>query len=300
MSISKRPHVLSIINLKGGVGKTTTAVAVAEMLAQERKQKVLLIDLDPQTNATMNLITEAAWLELDKQGRTLAQLFEEKTRPHLEPRFDIERAIVRGVSTIAGGIPNLDLLPSSIKLIDLQDDIAAIPKDSHIVKSREILSEALAPVMNRYDYIIIDCPPSLGIVTKNGLNISNGYVIPTIPDLVSTWGVFQVVDKVSKFSSEIKKPIEALGIVATKVQGNTNLHADIMHDLARGRLGQFADGKVKQPRFFTNYISQCVKVAEGADSAADLGTFRMKYGPAYEQLLGLTQEIHTLCQARYL
>jgi chromosome partitioning protein len=299
MSISKWPHVLSVINLKGGVGKTTTAVAVAEMLAQERKQKVLLIDLDPQTNATMNLITEAAWLELDKQGRTLAQLFAEKVHTDLMPRFDIERAIVRGVSTIAGGIPNLDLLPSSIQLIDLQDEIPLIAKGSYVINPREILSEAVAPVLNRYDYVIIDCPPSLGIVTKNGLNISNGYVIPTIPDLVSTWGVFQVVDKVGKFSREIKKPIEALGIVATKVQ-SLNLHTDIMHDLSRGRLGQFADGKMKQPRFFTNYISQCVKVAEGADSAADLGTFRMKYGPAYEQLLGLTQEIHTLCQARYL
>ena len=68
-------HVLSFINLKGGVGKTTTAVAVAEMLAQEERKHVLLIDLDPQTNATVTLISEERWAEMDSDGRTVAQLF---------------------------------------------------------------------------------------------------------------------------------------------------------------------------------------------------------------------------------
>src|SRR5580765_2684667 len=71
----RTPHVISFINLKGGVGKTTTAVAVAEILAKERRKHVLVIDLDPQTNATINLIKEEDWKKLDDVGRTLAQLF---------------------------------------------------------------------------------------------------------------------------------------------------------------------------------------------------------------------------------
>jgi chromosome partitioning protein len=294
-----RPHVLSFINLKGGVGKTTTAVAVAEMLAHELKQRVLLIDLDPQTNATVNLITEEAWRERDKEGCTIAQLFSDKIHTDRPARFDIERSIVRGVSTINGGIRSLDLLPSSIRLIDLQDRIPSIAMAGDFnVNPRDILRIALQPVIGQYDYIIIDCPPSLGTVTKNGLNISNGYVIPTIPDIVSTWGIYQIVEKVREFAVGINQPIEPLGIVATKVQAN-NLHTGVMSDLSHRRLGKFATSEIAQPPLFKHYISQSVVVARGAYSEDGLRTFNGKYGhPASEQLRGLTEEIHTLCQQK--
>jgi chromosome partitioning protein len=133
-------HVLSFINLKGGVGKTTTAVAVAEMLAQDERKHVLLIDLDPQTNATVTLISEEQWAEMDKEGRTIAQLFEDRLNPNNAPKFDIEKAIARRVSTINDGIARLDLLPSSIRLIDLQDRIPSIAQlDNFTVNPTEIL-----------------------------------------------------------------------------------------------------------------------------------------------------------------
>src|SRR5207247_4540170 len=101
-------HVLSFINLKGGVGKTTTAVAVAEILAQEERKQVLLVDLDPQTNATVTLISEEQWAERDQDGRTIAQLFADKLNPHDQPKFDVDRAIVRRVSLVNDGIARLD------------------------------------------------------------------------------------------------------------------------------------------------------------------------------------------------
>src|SRR5208283_2470702 len=159
---SEKTHVLSVINLKGGVGKTTTAVAVAEMLAQEEHKHVLLIDLDPQTNATVTLISEEQWAEMDKDGRTIAQLFEDRLNPHNAPKFDIEKAIAHRVSTINDGIARLDLLASSIRLIDLQDRIPLIALTGNFTAHPlEILRVALQPVIDRYDYIIIDCPPSL-------------------------------------------------------------------------------------------------------------------------------------------
>lgn len=292
-------HVLSFINLKGGVGKTTTAVAVAEILAQEHQKHVLLIDLDPQTNATVTLISEEKWAEVDKNGQTIAQLFEDKVNPHNKPKFDIEKAIIRSVSTINDGISRLDLLPSSIRLIDLQDRIPMIALSGNFTSNPlEILRSALQPIIDRYDYIIIDCPPSLGTVTKNGLRISTGYVIPTIPDIVSTWGIYQIVENVRRFADDLNREIPALGIVATKVQSN-GLHDRVINDLQARRLGSFGkpDGEA-QPKLFGNKIPQTVTVARGADVDADIRTFRGKYGSAFNALNGLTTEIKQRCEKK--
>lgn len=292
-------HVLSFINLKGGVGKTTTAVAIAEILAQEDRKHVLLVDLDPQTNATVTLISEEQWAEMDREGRTIAQLFADRLNSHEMPKFDIERAIARRVSTVNDGIARLDLLPSSIRLIDLQDRIPMIALSGNFTANPlEILKNALQPIVDRYDYIIIDCPPSLGTVTKNGLRISTGYIIPTIPDIVSTWGIYQIVDNIDRFSRDIERPIPALGIVATKVQAN-NLHRRIIDDLRARRLGRFGEaGALPQPPLFENSVPQAVAVARGADVEADIRTFKGKYAAAYEPLRGLAQEIKTLCEKR--
>lgn len=295
----KDTHVLSFINLKGGVGKTTTAVAVSEMLAQEERKHVLLIDLDPQTNATVALISEDQWAEMDKDGRTIAQLFDDRLNPHNVPKFNIETAIARRVSTINDGIARLDLLPSSIQLIDLQDRIPMIALSGNFTANPlEILRVAIQPVIERYDYIIIDCPPSLGTVTKNGLRISTGYVIPTIPDIVSTWGIYQIVDNVAQFAQDIGLPIPPLGIVATKVQSN-DLHRRVISDLKAKRLGRFSDPNgIAQPPLFNSVIGQTVSVARGADVDADIRTFKGKYGTAYDTLHRLTQEIKDLCEKK--
>ena len=292
-------HVLSFINLKGGVGKTTTAVAVAEFLAQQERKHVLVVDLDPQTNATVTLIPEEKWAEMDFAGQTVAQLFADKINHHEAPKFEVEKAIVRGVSTINDGITRLDLLPSSIRLIDLQDQIPLIALSGNFTSNPlEILKTGLEPVLDRYDYIIIDCPPSLGTVTKNGLRISTGYVIPTIPDIVSTWGIYQIVDNVERFAKDIDRTIPAVGIVATKVQAN-NLHARVIDDLKASRLGRFGErGSLPQPPFLGTSIPQTVQVARGADVDADIRTFKGKYGTAYDSLRSLTQEIKGICEKK--
>jgi len=292
-------HVLSFINLKGGVAKTTTAVAVAEMLAQEDLKHVLLIDLDPQTNATVTLISEDKWDEIDKSGQTVAQLFDDRLNPQNAAKFDIEKAIVRRVSTINDGIPRLDLLPSSIQLIELQDRIPMVALfGNYTVNPLEILRMAIQPIIDRYDYIIIDCPPSLGTVTKNGLRISTGYVIPTIPDIVSTWGIYQIVENVANYAQEIGLPIPPLGIVATKVQNNS-LHKRVIADLEAKRLGRFGKpGGLPQPPLFNSRIPQTVVAARGADVDSDIRTFKGKYGIAYHPLHNLAQEIKQLCEKK--
>jgi len=289
------PVVISFINLKGGVAKTTTSVAVAEILAKEFRKHVLFIDLDPQTNATINLIKEDEWQKRDNDGRTLVQLFRDNLRPEEPPVFDIEKAIIRGASTIDGGISRLDLLPSSIQFIEVQEKLPFIAMQGNYNNNpQDILRRSLQPVLDRYDFVIIDCPPSLGIVTKNGLKISSHYVIPTIPDIVSTWGIFQIVSNIAAFSENINRIIKPLGIVATKVQGN-ELHDRVMRELREGRLFDGKQTDLKQPALLQNHIMQNVNTARGADSEANLNTFRQKYGPNFESILGLTKEILEKC-----
>lgn len=291
-----RTNVISFINLKGGVAKTTTSVAVAEILAKDFRKHVLFIDLDPQTNATINLIGEDEWGERNADGRTLAQLFKDKLRPETEPEFDIEASIVKSVSTIDNGISRLDLLPSSIEFIEIQEKLPFVAMQGNYDNNpQDILRKALAPVIDRYDYVIIDCPPSLGIVTKNGLRFSTHYIIPAIPDIVSTWGIFQIVSSISSFGESVNRVIKALGIVATKVQGNIDLHTRVMRELAAGRLFEGKDTELKQPPLFENIIKQNANTARGADADARLNTFNKKYGPTYEPHALLTKEIITRC-----
>ena len=123
-------------------------------------------------------------------------------------------------------------------------------------------------------------------------------MIPTIPDIVSTWGIYQIVDNVHRFASDIGRSIPALGIVATKVQGN-NLHRRVIEDLKHCRLGRFAEtDTLTQPSMIESTIPQTVSVARGADVDADLRTFRGKYGNAYFPLRQLKQEIRSACERK--
>jgi chromosome partitioning protein len=291
-------HIVSFINLKGGVGKTTICTAVAEMLAKEKNKHVLVIDLDPQTNATVSLIPEEKWEEVDDKGQTLAQLFSDRLNGDTPPTFNIHDAIVRGVSAVDGGIQRLELLPSSIRLIDIQEKIPLIALTGNYAMSPlDILKNAVAGVIDRYDYVLIDCPPSLGTITKNGLRISSAYVIPTIPDIVSTWGIYQIVDAVVRFGEDTGHAVKPLGIIASKVRG-TALHKRIMEDLRQGRLGRFGrqGSGVQLPTLFDAYVSEAASVARGADVEGGINTLRQKYGQEpYRALLRLTEEIQEKC-----
>lgn len=274
-------HVISFINLKGGVAKTTTAVAVAEILAGEFGKDVLVIDLDPQTNATVQLISEESWKDLDERRETLAQLFADALDPD-HVRFDLERTLQRGVSYVRS-VRRLDLLPSSLRLIDIQDRLATISGGKFFAQNPiDILRKAVKPILDDYEYVLIDCPPNLGIITLNGLRISEGYIIPTIPDVLSTYGIPQIVQRVDQFSEAIAEKIEPLGIVVTKFQKQMTLHQRTVAELRRGR-----DAEV-----FETVIPQRQNIADAAEFTP-VSTLRQKWGGRgeYGALEALTKEI---------
>ncbi|MGA2386171.1 MAG: AAA family ATPase [Candidatus Bathyarchaeia archaeon] len=263
--------VISTINLKGGVGKTQMTIALSEFLALEHRKKVLLIDLDPQTNATVALIDETTWLSKDKRGETLLQLFKDKLEK--TTKFDINRAIVKKVSNVAGGINNLDLLPSSLGLIEIQDSLPLISAGRFYVASPvTILKEAINDVLENYDYVLIDCPPNLGIITLNGIYFSDYYVIPCIPDILSTYGIPQILNRVNSFKAETKIGIEALGIIISMYRAQSRLHDSVIREL-KGKVAHS-----NYPRVFETMIPLTVRTAEAAEFDAQVNTLKQKYG----------------------
>jgi chromosome partitioning protein len=262
---------ISFINLKGGVGKTTSTVAIAEFLAEEHKKRVLVVDLDAQTNATTALITEDVWQEKDKKGQTLLQLFKDKLEK--TTIFNIDEAIIKGVSNLHGGIRRLSLLPSSLGLIEIQDQLALIPGGSfYAVSPVNILKTALQPVLPDYDYVLIDCPPNLGIVTLNGISISTGYVIPVIPDILSTYGIPQILDRVEAFGKLSGIDVPPKGIIVSKFRAQSKLHNSRVRQLRR----QADRGDL--PPIFETVVPEAAQIAESVDVEAAVQTLRQKYG----------------------
>jgi chromosome partitioning protein len=274
--------VISTINLKGGVGKTTTTVAVGEMLCAFFGKKVLIIDLDPQTNATTMLIGDKKWDQLNGRGHTLAQLFKDALVDPSERKFDLNKTVQKGVSSVQE-VRGLDLIPSSLDLIDVQDRLATMPSGKFYAENPiDILKRAIKPVLDEYDYVLIDCPPNLGIITLNGLRISNGYIIPVIPDHLSTYGIPQIVTRVNDFSNIIGENIEPLGVVISKYRAQATVHNNIVAILQEER-----DAPV-----FKTVIPENNQIAASAEFVKK-GTLRQKYGYAgqFDAYYELTQEI---------
>lgn len=257
--------VISFINLKGGVAKTTTTVGTATLLAGTFGKKVLVVDLDPQTNCTTMLIGEDKWQELNQQGYTLATLFNDAI--HETSNFNIEKTLQKGVSNISE-VKTVDLLPSSLDMIDIQDQLAQTPRGQFFsINPTEIIKRAIKPIINNYDYVLFDCPPNMGLITLNGLRISDGYIIPTIPDVLSTYGIPQIISRVNKFSDTIGEDIVCFGIVATKVRGQSSLHTRTMDVLQMGK-----DAPLFNTVFYEN--NQMGEAAE----CISVNTLRQKWG----------------------
>jgi chromosome partitioning protein len=290
------PTIVSFINLKGGVAKTTTAIQIAECLSAVAKKRVLVIDLDPQTNATVALISEEHWENLNAKKQTIFNLFNDQLER--TSCFKINQAIQKGVSNL--NIPSLSLLASSIDLLNIQDRIYEIPaRCNYKINPMEVLKKAIHHELFSYDYVFIDCPPNLGLITKNGLEISDYYLIPTIPDKLSTYGLPQIIRTIKEFaddrSSNIK--IRCLGLVITKYVSNSNAHIREMERLPARFEKIFRELQLPPAPVFDTVMPQANATAEAMDFETNPSTFRQKYGSGkvggrylYEYVVDLTNE----------
>lgn len=291
---------IAFINLKGGVAKTTTTVGVGEVLSGKFEKKILIIDLDPQTNATTMLIGDNKWYELDEQGYTLATLFSDAIND--TAKFDLEKTLQKSVGDIkeAGTI---DLLPSSLRLIDLQDRLTLMPAGQFGTRNPvNILLRGIKSILNNYNYILIDCPPNLGYITLNGLRIADGYVIPTIPDVLSTYGIPQIVTRISTFSEEINsetgESIVPIGIVATKVRGQAPIHMRTLTQMKNRAGKMIKDTKALFPEVFNTCFYESAQISAAAEYQQNRLTLRQKWGydGQYDTFETFSQELMTACE----
>lgn len=286
--------VISIINLKGGVAKTTTTVQLVECLASEFSKKVLVIDLDPQTNSTIALIAEDKWEDLDAENKTLFHLFNDKLEK--TQLFDIDQSLQRKVSNLR--LPSLHLLASSIRFIDIQDRIADVAVRTHnTINPQEVLKSAVFDLLEDYDYVLIDCPPNLGYITRNGIEISDYYLIPTIPDTLSTYGIPQIIGAIHELSTARNLPIQCLGLVVTKYDSRSNAHERGIKNLPVRFSRKFDELGLEAPPIFDTIMPQANATSEAMEFGNAATSFKAKYGRSksgdryiYEYVLDLTRE----------
>ncbi len=215
---------ISFINMKGGVGKTTSVVEIATLLATEHGKKVLVIDLDPQTNSTLSFIKLDEWEKIKDTATIADVLGMNKGYSSRDDEFDINNAIIKN----AGGIQNLDLIPSHLELTFLDLDLGPVPARESVLKNQ------IDKANWDYDFVLIDCPPNLTLAPQNALIISDYIIVPVVPEIFPSIGLPLLVNRVRKWKKSFKDcKVEFLGLVFTKVDGRYNTHAQQMDALRK-------------------------------------------------------------------
>ena len=200
-------RIIALANQKGGVGKTTTAVNLAGEFAR-RGMRVLLVDCDPQGNATTSL----GIVKRDLAATTYDVIM------GFEPP---ERAI------LSTGRPGYDLMPASEHLAGAMIELTTIER-------REWrLAEALRNIETRYDWVLLDCPPSLGLLTLNGLCAASGVLIPLQCEFLALEGLAQLKGTIDRIRDHLNSQLSIVGVVMTMYDGRTNLAQQVVEEVRR-------------------------------------------------------------------
>lgn len=200
-------RVISIANQKGGVGKTTTAVNLAASLAAA-EQPTLLIDIDPQANATSGLGFSAPKLE-----KTIYEVIVDRMAP--------------AEAVLHTELADLDLIPSHINLVGAEIEMIDVPR------REKVLQEALAELRIKYDFIIIDCPPSLGLLTLNALTASDAVLIPVQCEYYALEGLGQLLNTISIVKKHLNPRLDIEGVLLTMFDRRLNLSNQVSEEVRR-------------------------------------------------------------------
>ncbi|WP_041324617.1 ParA family protein [Mycobacterium marinum] len=195
--------VVAMCNQKGGVGKTTSTINLGAALA-EYDRRVLLVDMDPQGALSAGL--GVAHYELEKTIHNVL----------VEPRVSVDDVLIHT------RVKNLDLVPSNIDLSAAEIQLV------NEVGREQTLGRALYPVLDRYDYVLIDCQPSLGLLTVNGLACADGVVIPTECEYFSLRGLALLTDTVEKVRDRLNPRLDISGILLTRYDPRTVNSREVM------------------------------------------------------------------------
>ncbi len=218
--------IIAFANQKGGVGKTTTCVNLAAYVAAMGK-KVLVVDLDPQGNATSGL-----GIDKDKDLKTVYDL--------IFGEYQIQDVIMPTMLT------GLDILPSTVDLAGAEIEMIQMPQREKVVKG------LLEQVKDNYDFIMIDCPPSLGLITVNALTACNSVIIPMICEYFPLMGITQLMNTIRLIKFHLNPDIDIEGVLMTIKDKRSNLTNEVSDEILK-----FFGKKV-----FITYIPRNIRLAE--------------------------------------
>ena len=241
--------IIAVTNQKGGVGKTTTAVNLSACVSEAGK-RVLLVDIDPQGNATSGL---------NQAGRDGPSVYDV-----LINDTSAEQVVV------STGYGALDLIPSGIELAGAEIELVSMP-------GREtLLREALSPLKERYDYIFMDCPPSLGLLTLNALTAADGVLVPIQCEYYALEGVGQLMNTLGVVNRRLNPGLSVTGVVLTMLDGRTNLGIQVVDEVKK----HFRD------KVFSTIIPRNVRLSEAPSHGLPIHLYdpRCPGAQAYREL----------------
>jgi chromosome partitioning protein len=244
-------RTIALMNQKGGVGKTTTTVNIGAALAESGK-RVLLIDIDPQAHLTINYGLEPS-----------------SDLPSLYDVLVEERPLREAIRTVNDRI---GVVPSSIDLAGAEIEMVSILGREMLLKKR---IEA-ANIVNEYDYILLDCPPSLGLLTINALAVANEVIIPMLPHFLALQGMAKLLETIQLVGKRMNPRLRVSGIVLTMFDPQVKLSSEVVSELA-GFI-ESAKGKPlpwSDARIFETRIRRNIKLAE----SPSFGQTILDYGP---------------------
>ena len=234
-------RTLAIVNQKGGVGRTTTAINLSVALA-ELEQRTLVVDLDPQGALSVGLGIEGAGLE-----NTVYTAM-------MEPEFNINRVVypLR---------PFLDLIPANIELASAEMELIAE------IRREYILQRILDPIAGRYDYILIDCPPSLGLLTINALTACDEVMIPMQCEYFAMRGIRMLLQAIDWIKARVNKKLELGGILVTMYSPGTIHHREVLEEVR----------SVFKTKVYKSVIQKSIRFAEASVASQSL----VEYAPGH-------------------
>ena len=243
--------IISIVNQKGGVGKTTTSINLSTILAKKGK-KVLMIDADPQGNASSGVGIDREDIELS----TYDILINENELKDIVKKTNIK---------------NLNICPSNINLAGAEVELVSVMSREHRLK------EKLDVVKDDYDFIIIDCPPSLGLITLNAFTASDSVLIPVQCEYYALEGLGQLLNTISLVKKHLNKDIEIEGALLTMYDIRTNLSNQVVKEVKK-----YFNDKV-----YKNVIPRNVKLSEAPSYGMPISVYdpRSKGAKSYEKVV---------------